>query len=303
MGCVYLVTNTSTGMQYVGKTKGPLAARKKQHLCETRHVCYFHKAIKKYGKQNFKWEELYVSSDEEDLYSKETFFIEKLNTRIPNGYNMTLGGDGLRGVIFSDEWRIKNKERADKVSKAVYCLETDKVYSSRAEAARELGIEAVRISHCISGVNRHTAGKHFCDAKDKDYFKAHCDVSLDGTKPPLSEGHKAQLSVLLKGTKKPASHSEKLSVIMKARMASYSEDELKARMSRISKGTKIGEKNPSARAVICMDTQTMYVTMKDAVAKLGLPPKAGSNISSCCSGKLGTAYGYHWKYAEEKATI
>jgi len=303
MGCVYVVTNTSTGMQYVGKTKGPLAARKKQHLCETRHVCYFHKAIKKYGKQNFKWEELYVSADEEDLYSKETFFIEKLNTRIPNGYNMTLGGDGLRGVIFSDEWRVKNKERADKLSKAVYCLETNKVYKSRAEAARELGLGYSSVSHCVAGTIRHTEGKHFCDAKDMEYFKTHCDISLDGTKPSLSKEHKAQLSVLLKGKKKPASYSEKLSARMKAQMASYSEEELKARMSKISKGKMKGEDNPSARAVICMDTQTMYVTMKDAVAKLGLPPKAGSNISSCCSGKLWTAYGYHWKYAEEKATI
>lgn len=303
MGCVYLVTNTSTGMQYVGKTKGPLTARRKQHHYDTRHASYFHKAIKKYGRQNFKWEELYVSSDEEELYSKETFFIEKLNTRIPNGYNMTLGGDGLRGVVFSDEWRVKNKKRADRLSKAVYCLETDRVYPSRAEAARELDINANLIAGCISGKSRHTAGKHFCDAENRDYFKTHCDVSLDGTKPSLSEKHKAQISAFHKGRKKPSSYSEKLSVRMKEKIASYSESELKTRMSEISKGTKIGEKNPSARAIVCIDTQIRYSTIKEAVRELGLPLKAGSNISSCCSGKLWTAYGYHWKYAEEKATI
>jgi len=297
MGCVYLVTNILNGMKYVGKTKNCLADRKKQHHSDL-HDSYFHRAIKKYGKSNFKWEEVFFHSDEEELYRKENEFIERLNTRIPNGYNMTLGGDGLRGVIFSDEWRVKNRQRADILSKAVYCLETDKIYKSRAEAAKKCGIGAERVSACISGKVKHHKRFHFCNAEEMNEFKMTCDPSLDNTRQPFTKERSQHMSEAQKGKKMSKSYSEKLSIRMKQQLAALSTEELKQKMSKISKGTKLGKDNPSARRVYNYDTRQFFDTMKEAVRVLGLPPKAMSNISSCCSGKLNTAYGFHWKYAK-----
>ena len=51
-------------------------------------------AIKRYGKQNFKKEILCECKNIDDLNRKEQYWIKKLNNRIPNGYNLTDGGEG-----------------------------------------------------------------------------------------------------------------------------------------------------------------------------------------------------------------
>lgn len=58
----------------------------------------FHKAIKKYGKENFSWEVIDTALSKEELSQKEIDWIRQCNTYIGfdnyNGYNMTLGGEG-----------------------------------------------------------------------------------------------------------------------------------------------------------------------------------------------------------------
>ena len=52
---------------------------------------------------------LAVASNEQDGFDFEEFFISSLNTRTPNGYNVTIGGKGVRGL--PDEIRIANGKR------------------------------------------------------------------------------------------------------------------------------------------------------------------------------------------------
>ena len=54
-----------------------------------------------------------------------------------------------------------------------------------------------------------------------------------------------------------------------------------------------GANNPSARRVICLTTNEVFDTMKEACKKYGINP---SNLSSCCRGKLKTTGGMRWKY-------
>ena len=49
------------------------------------------KAIQKYGANNF-WFEI-IESQIENYNEREKYWIKELNTLIPNGYNMTEGGD------------------------------------------------------------------------------------------------------------------------------------------------------------------------------------------------------------------
>ncbi len=89
---IYLVTNLINGKQYVGKTKYSLAHRWAQH-CTRPYNTYLHNAIVKYGKENFKIEELCRCSDDkwEDL---EKYYIQKYHTHYTcGGYNISLGGD------------------------------------------------------------------------------------------------------------------------------------------------------------------------------------------------------------------
>lgn len=89
---IYLVTNLINGKQYVGKTKYSLAHRWTQH-CNRPYNTYLHNAIVKYGKDNFKIEELCRCSD--DAWKElEIFYIAKYHTHYTEGgYNVSRGGD------------------------------------------------------------------------------------------------------------------------------------------------------------------------------------------------------------------
>ena len=55
-----------------------------------------------------------------------------------------------------------------------------------------------------------------------------------------------------------------------------------------------GENNPSARAVICVETGVRYSLAKDAAAAVGL--KYSTTILKCCKGTRKKAGGYTWIY-------
>ena len=57
MGCIYLVANKVNGKLYVGKTTQTRNARKKAHekLAMNGNGFVFHKALRKYGLDNFEW--------------------------------------------------------------------------------------------------------------------------------------------------------------------------------------------------------------------------------------------------------
>ena len=100
MGYIYLITNNVNGKSYVGQTSSKyVSIRWGNHRAEARrrknHPLY--NSINKYGIDNFSFEVLLedVSDDELDYY--ERLWISKLNTLIPNGYNIANGGTHLKG--------------------------------------------------------------------------------------------------------------------------------------------------------------------------------------------------------------
>mgnify|MGYP004732535753 CR=1 FL=1 len=56
------------------------------------------------------------------------------------------------------------------------------------------------------------------------------------------------------------------------------------------------QKNP---AILCMETDTIYNNIQDAIEFAGL--KGGESIIKCCKGKQKTAGGYHWKYYKDQS--
>lgn len=66
---------------------------------------------------------------------------------------------------------------------------------------------------------------------------------------------------------------------------------------------KKGKDNPTSRKVIAVcknGTVLDFESMMSANELLRLPEGAFKNISSCCRGKKRTAYGYIWRYADDK---
>lgn len=95
---IYLVTNKINGKQYVGQTIRPLAERWRDH-CRLDNENYFHRAIHKYGRENFDIKVIDTAENEAELDRKEIAWIKKLDTMVPNGYNLKPGGNvAMRGL-------------------------------------------------------------------------------------------------------------------------------------------------------------------------------------------------------------
>lgn len=95
MGFIYKITNTITGKEYVGKTTRNITERWREHRSKSHPSdgSYLHNAIAKYGDENFVIEEIEDCPDEL-VNEKETEWISIFDTYYPNGYNLTLGGEG-----------------------------------------------------------------------------------------------------------------------------------------------------------------------------------------------------------------
>jgi group I intron endonuclease len=112
-GIIYCVTNTVSGKQYVGQTTYPLEVRWRYHLKSTRggSTCALHCAIRKYGAESFKFEQLDVAESQDELNEREIHHVARLGT-YGGGYNLTPGGKV--GTV-SEETRRKHSEAQKKV--------------------------------------------------------------------------------------------------------------------------------------------------------------------------------------------
>ena len=100
---IYKTTNLLTSKNYVGKD----SYNNPNYFGSGTYLC---RAIKKYGKENFKKEIICECSSQKELNEKEEHYIKTLNSKVPNGYNLTNGGEGSTGFKYSKQSRNKMRE-------------------------------------------------------------------------------------------------------------------------------------------------------------------------------------------------
>lgn len=130
MGFIYKITNKINGKVYIGQTITPIKNRMYKHYSQARNgknITGIDAAIKKYGKENFKVEQI-LECPNEDLDLQEKFYISKYNS-FENGYNLTIGGQcGTTSLNINIEEAIKKYNELKTVEKtAKYfgcCAET-----------------------------------------------------------------------------------------------------------------------------------------------------------------------------------
>jgi hypothetical protein len=128
---VYLTTNLLTGKQYVGDHSTDNS--NDNYLGSGKP--YFERALKEYGKNNFKREILEFFPSKQEAFDAQEKYIKKYNTLVPNGYNISPKGgygvtksclsestkkkigDSSRGRIHSAESKLKMGRKGRKVSK------------------------------------------------------------------------------------------------------------------------------------------------------------------------------------------
>lgn len=86
---IYKITNTINQKVYIGQSIHPIQ-RFSEH-CYNNTDSLIHRAIKKYGKENFQFE--IIEPDIENYNEREKYWINYYNCISPNGYNLSHGGD------------------------------------------------------------------------------------------------------------------------------------------------------------------------------------------------------------------
>lgn len=114
---IYKATNIINGKVYIGFTSLTVDDRINTHLKNSKNniVTKFYNGIRKYDWDNFTWEIIYQSLDgDHTLNVMENYFILEHDS-FKNGYNSTLGGDGVLGRVVSEEERSKKRDIANEV--------------------------------------------------------------------------------------------------------------------------------------------------------------------------------------------
>jgi group I intron endonuclease len=109
---VYLVTNRVNGKRYVGKTVRTLERRWYEHVTHSHggsEEMTLYQAIRKHGADAFELSVLEECANEEQLDEAERKWIRELGT-FRREYNMTEGGDGLKGYRHTEETKRKMSE-------------------------------------------------------------------------------------------------------------------------------------------------------------------------------------------------
>lgn len=124
MGYIYKITNKTNNKIYIGQTTKERAAdRFSQHRYLARHQeqenssSYLHRAMALEGVDNFSFEVI-EEIENEFLNDKEQYWIQYYNSMAPNGYNLTLGGDGTKG--YSRPQSIEEREKRKQSNKQFY---------------------------------------------------------------------------------------------------------------------------------------------------------------------------------------
>lgn len=201
-GWIYCITNKVNGKKYIGKTNN-IARRTEEHFnLNRKDSTRLRRAMLKYGKENFGVEILvHFTAINKKVLNKllnwlEKHYITKYNTK-DNGYNLTLGGDGLCGYTMSEEHKrklglnssIKLKGRklsSETIQKRTKTFQENKVncrpilqydlngcfikeFYSIKNAVEETGIKIGCIANCLSG-KRAMGGKFIWKYKEADSF-------------------------------------------------------------------------------------------------------------------------------------
>ena len=105
---IYKITNKITNKCYIGKTNGTIESRFKKHIqnAKKRINRRLYDSMNYHGYENFYIEQIASASTITELNEKEIRYIDEFNSMTPNGYNMTIGGDGGNTLLnWSDEDR------------------------------------------------------------------------------------------------------------------------------------------------------------------------------------------------------
>ena len=112
---IYKITNKINNKCYIGQTIKTLRIRKSQHIRNIKYKKYpLHKALYKYGLEDFSWEIICECKSREKLNEMECYYIDYYNSHVSkSGYNVALGGSGGESRYGEDNPQSQSYEITD----------------------------------------------------------------------------------------------------------------------------------------------------------------------------------------------
>ena len=220
----YMITNTKNGKSYIGITTRTLSRRWYEH-CFVPNSCgqLLNKAINKYGKDAFIIEAIASARTLEDLKEVEKQLIEQHQTKVPHGYNLTDGGDGVFGYKFTEKQKKRNGDL------------------KRGTKASEETKAKMRVAH--SGEKNGFYGKNHTEETKRKNAEAHIGKQAMLGKTHSEETRK-KISEALTGQGRP--HTE----------------EAKKKISLAHIGKKQGSPSPETRLKLSLATKKVWEQRK-----------------------------------------
>lgn len=294
MGYIYKIENLVNGKVYIGQTKRGPNVRWHQHIHSMNYKSgenynnHLYSSMRKYGLDNFDFSILDEVEDDH-LDSTEKFWIEKYKSNnIDFGYNVTGGGQG-RGQIWTQ------------VSQYSVDGRYIKTYASISEAARETGGDRSWIKKICDGHHSISANSQWRYANDdpprpffKNSFRYVNQYDIDGELVATFDNAKS-------ADKETGAGYVNILNCLSGRKSS-------------AKGFQwryLDEKPPGKledKKQIPVDQYTLsgeYITTFPSVAsafsslRKDEDKRKASSISLCCKGKMRSAFGFQWRYAND----
>lgn len=224
---VYQVKNKVNGKSYVGVTSKGILHRFSEHvycsiaLDHDRAIC---KAIRKYGKESFDIILLETFDSIEDAYVGEIKWIAALDSFGPNGYNLTIGGEGAVGAKWSEEAKIRaslnayprseshRKAAGERLKAAMPGIIEYRKTEEYKQAQRERNLgennpcygrvyseqEKKKISERVSGEGNPFYGKHHSDETKKILSEQRIGLNAGENNPFHGKKHSEETKAKMK---------------------------------------------------------------------------------------------------------
>ena len=167
MGIIYKAKNKIDGKVYIGQTVNSLERRRSHHFSDARmgSDLYFHRAIRKYGQENFEWTIIDEHENENVLNQLERLHISRYESNDSLwGYNLTEGGEGVgKGENHPFYGKHLSKEARQKIRVAVTGNKNGMKQSSESHKGKKLSKEQkIKISRSMrgKGLFGYTGGRY-----------------------------------------------------------------------------------------------------------------------------------------------
>lgn len=289
---IYLLTDRTNGLKYVGQTTRTLGKRMQAH--RTAQRTYIDRAIKDHGWKNFTVEILDECSTPAELDEREIFWIATLGTKFPNGYNMTDGGEGCSGYKVSQQSRRRMSLAHN--PRHIVCVETGRVFDSADEAAAWAGVTKSSIFRACNGIARSAGGYHWFYQETPELAKHEVKVVEQKNKRAVRCVETGQIFDSIKEAAAWAGVHP--TVIIRVC------DKVKGKHTAggfhweyvEEKAPKIPNVGRKKRAVLCVETGEVFESLCAAAKWAGCRV---SSIMRVCNGERKTCRGYHWRYVDE----